>query len=242
MESIELELLIKKVTTQVISDMMLQTVGHATVKDIHVPKSKQMLVLIPDFVVDLHEFIKYLADKYKEYELVVGASGRIDESDLKQIKEIINLNEEASREKLTKMANKFDATYFVLPGIKQIESIVNGDDTGFIEKLIIYLVLHGKNAGIILDYNVRSMPSNSLTEKLGQLLDSIKSMGISIDLLEEQPVEECIVCNENGKRLITEKDIDVMCRNGINTIHIGRECIITPLARDRASELGLKIT
>lgn len=240
--STELELLVKRITAQVVDKLMKsQQDSLSKILDVHMPESKYMLVLIPEFIVDLQAYVDYLDERYPNYERVYGISGSFNIPDLKQASEIINISDESSRQKLLGMMNKFDAAFVLSPGIMQLKAIADGDDTGFIEKIIMYHILHSRHAGVIIDYDVRSMPSNILADKLGKLLGSLKSMGLSVETAGGQPVQDVTKVSKKGRRLIAEKDIDEMHRNGIKTINAGSESIITPLAKDRASELNMLI-
>lgn len=237
----ELELMIKNITSEVVGAVLNQSDGQAPLRDLAAVKNKLLFVLIPELAGDLQKFIECINERYSGYELVFGTRGNIDLQGLKQVKETINIDDEPSRQRLNRMINKFDAACLILPEIMVLKAIAEGDDRDFTEKLIIYLVLHGKDTGIILDYDIESLPSSSLTRRLKELLVSIKSMGIFVSLLCSSHDEENIVTVQKGKRLITEKDVEEMFRNGINTLNIGNECIITPMAKDKANELKMKV-
>lgn len=232
--SSELELLIKKVIKSVINTFMEQLM------DSNGSKNKQILVLVPDFTVNLLEFLKYIIDKHPGYELVIATSGIINELTIPHIAEIINVSEETKINKLLENANDYYKTYFVSPGIKVLEAIVTGDDRGLYEKLMINHVLHEKTCGIILDYNVKKLPCNNLTNKLSGLLNQVESMRISINVLNSKTYEEDFVIKEMDKLLITEKYVKELYSLGIETISNEQECIITPLAKDKMRELGIR--
>ena len=243
--SSEMELLIKKITNEVINTIMMKTELVQYLMDrnakiiFNTSKKKQILVLVPDFIINLLQFLEYIVDKHPGYELVIVTLGEIDDLSLPQIVEILNVKEEAKRKKLLKNIDDYFCTYFILPGIKDIEAIVNGDDGVLFVKLIIYNVLHEKTSGIILDYNVENLPSNNLTNKLSKLLNRIETMKISINLLNDKTFVENFACLEKDKLLITERYVKELYSLDIKTIPDERECIITPLARDKMRELGI---
>jgi hypothetical protein len=241
--SADMALLIKKITKIVINNYITELMDCDINNSYEVPLNKQILVLVPEFVANSHEFLKYLVDKHPGYEiiLIADASVKNTKSELKEIKEILNINEEQSRLRILKNANEFYKTYCVMPGINQLEALVNGDDSNFIVKLMLYLVLHDKAIGIIIDYDIQKLPNSNLIKKLSGILREIKTMKISIEVLCSKSAKEKISCSKTEKILLTEKYINELNASGTKVITNEQEYIITPLARDRMRELGIKI-
>lgn len=237
----ELELMIKNITAEVVGNVLNQQDGQALLKNLPGDKDKLLLVLMPELIGETQKFIAYINERYSGYKLVVGVHGDIDFIDLKRVREKINIDDEASRQKLYSRVDKFDALCLVLPEISVLKAIAEGDDRGIAEKLAIYSLLHGKDTGIILDYDAERLPTSSLSRRMKELLGLIKSMGVSINLLSDIRAEENIAAVQKGKRLITEKDIEEMFRKGVNVLDAGSDCIITPMARDKANELKMKV-
>lgn len=236
----ELDSLIKKVATEVINKIMMQPGHMEKIIDTSKPCEKKMLLLIPAYVMNLHEFIKHAQNRYSEYDLTVGTFSKVEESSLQQVKLVLNLDEEVSIEKLSRVINDFDTVCFLSPGLKQMEAIAEGNDSGFCEGLMIYFLLHKKKTIILVDYDVQHLPSNNFTKKVKSLLVSISDMGICIDILGQEEEKKVEILGKANK-LITEKDVEDICRSGIKEIRCEKGCIITPLAKDRAKEIGINI-
>jgi hypothetical protein len=241
--STDLEQMIKQTVKIVMINYMneLMEMRTNTIGDISLSSNKQLLVLIPEFVVNTQIFLKYLVDKHPGYELVIATLGGSTKYELKEAVEILNINDEKSRDKILTNLSGFYKTYLIMPGTRQLEALVNGDDEAFIEKLMLYLVLQDKAPGIILDYKIKDLPTNILTKKLSGLLKQIEEMKISIDILNNKPLKEHRGNYKPGKILLTENDINELNASGIKTISKEQEYIITPLAKDRMRELGIII-
>lgn len=236
----ELDLLIKKVTTEVINNLMGQRAQTEKNNAVSMKDAKQMLLLVPAIALNLCETIKYAENRYSGYFLTVGTLSMDEEISLQKGNHILNLNEEDSRENLVKTINNFDTICFLSPGLKQMEAIVEGDDSEFCERLMIYFLLHKKKVGIILDYDVQHLPSNNFTKKIKHLIGAISDIGIFVDVLGQEEEKKAEILGKENK-LITEKDVEDISRRGIKEINCEKGCIVTPLAKDRAREIGINI-
>lgn len=237
----KLEMLIKNITSEVVSAVMFKPGGLASVKDFSDADKKLLLILFPELCGNLDEYIISIKSRHPEYELVIGIPGKMDLPGIEYTKEVIDINDVSSRQKLSMMVQRFDAVYLVNPEISQLKAINDGDDKGYTEKLVICRLLHGKDICIILDYDIMCIPQGGLTKKVKELFESLKGMGVSISLLRDCIEKENNKSVSRGKTLITEKDIEDMYSSGIRTVAAGKESIITPLARDKANELKIKI-
>lgn len=71
-----------------------------------------------------------------------------------------------------------------------------------------------------------------------EVITVLMDMKISFDgtsLFEDKKIYKA------GKELITEKGVEELVSSGFREIQYEKGCIITPLARDRAKELGINI-
>lgn len=234
----EIESLIKKITAEVLNNIVLQPEQMAKFHDISELKAKQLLLFISDMTINTCEWTNYIINSYSGYELTIAAFRKIDDIKLSHVKQILNLNEEDARENLTRTINNFDALCFLSPGLKQMQALVVGDDSGYLESLVIYSLLHKKKTVFLLDYKVDNLPSNSFTRKIKGLLGSISEMGIFIDILG-QAVEKETEIPLKHKKLITQKEVEDIYKSGTKEIFCEKGCIITPLAKDRAKEMGV---
>lgn len=245
----ELEALVKKVTGDVLGRIMIQPADETGRVGAGPKPDPRLLVLVPRYIINLQKYLEYLADKHPGNVLVFGCMGRINESvqGMKQVVDIVDISDESSSRGILDGFDSFGAVYCVSPGIKLLDSIAQYNDTGFIENLMIHSVLHQKPAGILTDYDAGNLPGG-ISKKVRDLKAAIIDMGIKIytigsksevSLNQSSPVDSS--SKGKGRELITEKDIDAMYKNGIRQIRIANGCIITPLAKDRAKEVGITI-
>lgn len=236
----ELESLIKRITSEIVSKIMQQPSQIERCIDASDLKAKQLLIIISDTVMNQSELIKHAESRYSGYQLTIAAFKRIDDTSLQHAKGILNLNDELVRKNLANTINNFEELCFLSPGLKQMQALAAGDDSGYFESLVIYSLLHKKKTVFLLDYEVESLPSNSFVKKIKGLFGSISEMGISIDVLRYDNEKKADALTEH-KKLITQKDIEDICKSGAKDIFCEKGCIITPLAKDRAKEMGINI-
>lgn len=239
----ELETLVKKVTCEVLNRIMMQPVNEAGRIGNGFKSGHRLLVLVPRYAINLPEYLEYLSCKHPQSILMLGCMGGVSKSfrEMKQVEKIVDISDEGSLQGILDGFSTFEAVYCISPGIKLLENITQYNDTGFIENILVQSLLCQKPAGILMDYDAQRL-SGGISKKVRELTSAITDMGITVEKVckeengsADQPVKG------KGSELITEKDIDEMSKKGIKEISSSKGCIITPLARDRAKEVGINI-
>lgn len=238
----EIEALVKKATNEVLGKLGYINEQNLTSSSRDKKKDKGVLVIVPQYVVSLDEFLKYISKKYPTYEITLAVHGKIDEQEVKRLckSEIYHIENEDSRLEIQKRFSSFSDILCISPGIKQMETIVQGDERCFITNLFIRGLLSSKRVQVLVEYNVNDMKNNLLTKKIKELLSTIEGLGAAVNTINSRHLEPSLVTTGKTK-LVTQDDIDNMWKNGIKQLEAGKGCIITPLAKDRAREIGLSI-
>ncbi|MFL0248702.1 hypothetical protein [Candidatus Clostridium stratigraminis] len=237
MELIELEELIKKTTAEVVNRALKSQA--VSFKDLSMPKLKQLLLIIPANVINLEESVKQIENKYCDSEFSIASYKKTDAIKFSNAKEIYDLNGESSRDKLANNINKYEEIIVLSPELTQMRALTQGDDSGFIENLLIYSLLHKKKTVFLFDYDMKAVPYNSLGKKIKDLLGSISEMGVLIEDLLQDTEKKSDAVTVSSKQLITEEQVEDFYKNGRREILCEKGCIITPLARDAAREMGV---
>ncbi len=235
----DMEAIIRKATENVLCRLTAQPPHGAKAGDRYVREGK-LLVVIPDVPGDLTGFINYIGKKYDVYELTLCSYKNADGFSAIRSRSVTDLKDAAARQKLALSINNFEKVVLVSPGIKLMKAITEGDDAGYIESLVIYSLIHGKEVDFLIDFCIKDLPANSFFKNLAIMLDSVASMGIQIsEIFGGQDKSEGALLKD--RELITEKRIEELWQSGFKSLRCGRECILTPLAKDRAKELGIEI-
>jgi|GEM_PF-2352023 len=238
LSEIELEALIKKATAEVVNRIMQQS-QTVTFQDISIPKLKQLLLIIPANVINLEEWVKQIELRYCDCKLSIASFKKTDAIKFESVKEIYDLNGELARDNLANNINKYEEILFLSPELKQMRALAYGDDSGFIENLVIYSLLHKKKTVFLFDYEVQALPANSIGKKIKDLLGSISEMGVLIEVILHDKEKKSDAMTISSKQLITQREVEDFYKSGKKEILCEKGCIITPLAKDASREMGV---
>lgn len=238
LSDIELEALIRKTTAEIVNRTMQQS-QTVSFQNVSKPKIKQLLLIVPANVINLNEWVKQIENKYCDCKLCIASFKKTEAIKLKSAKEFYDLNGELARDNLANNINTYDEIVFLSPELKQMQALVEGDDSGFLENLVIYSLLHKKKIVFLFDYEVQALPSNSIGKKVKDLLGSISEMGVLIEVLQHDEKKKSDAVTVRSKQLITERDVEDFYKSGTKEILCEKGCIITPLAKDASREMGI---
>jgi hypothetical protein len=238
LSEIELEALIKKTTAEVVNRTMQQS-QTVSLQDVSMPKIKQLLLIIPVNVMNLDESLKQIENRYCDCQLSIASFKKTDAIKFESAKEIYDLNGELARDNLANNINKYEEIIFLSPELKQMRALVEDDDSGFLENLVIYSLLHKKKTVFLFDYEVQALPANSFGKKIKDLLGSISEIGVLIEVLRHDKEKKSDAVTVHSKQLITQREVEDFYKSGTKEILCEKGCIITPLARDVAREMGV---
>lgn len=228
LKPLELEALIRKITKDALDKVMIKPEEPEAIEEAPVDPGKRLLVLIPGLTSQLQASLKHIERSFPDYRPALEYFEGMDTA------------EDECRRRIIKNIDDFDAVVCISPGIKQMEAIARCDDTGFLERLVLFFILHSKPASLLLDFDVGMIRSNTFSKRLNSLMESIREMGVTVDTCRLNTSG-----TETGasieRELVTEKSVQGLWKSGVREISCGKGCIITPLARDKANELGMNI-
>ncbi len=144
-------------------------------------------------------------------------------------------DKEDERLLLQKAASK-GRIVLVTPKINLLKRIADGDDDGFIEHVMLRSLLWGRKVCILLDFDTPKFKRGTFFEKIGSVIDSLTSMGIQVAQYHCAGEKEVATLT-----LVTENEIEQARRQGKHSVACASGAIITPLARERATELNISI-
>lgn len=124
----------------------------------------------------------------------------------------------------------------VTPKIQMLSKIAEGDDSGFIEHLIMRALLWGRKVTLLLDFTPPRFRRNTFYEKVVTVIETLRDMGITVRSYNVKEEDD-----DKGLSLVTEREIEEAFGNKKTSVKTKAGAIITPLARDKARELDIKI-
>ncbi|HHU63120.1 MAG TPA: hypothetical protein GXZ32_02760 [Clostridiales bacterium] len=237
----DVDLLIDEITKNVVSRLK----DEMCIRAFDESKSEnRILVLLPENVLSIGKFLNYVKGKYEDGELLVA--GNVETLDgvlkpeLSNSITCVNIQDKHIRHKVGSIFDSYKEVCCIAPGIKLLENIAKGDDSQFIEYLLLQGILHKKPTTIYVDYMPNGISSDGLMGKVSTLFREIEASGIKVENIDRQT--DAVISAEKVYQdgLITEQDIDEMWANGVTEVDCSR-CIVTPLAKDRAKELSITL-
>lgn len=129
--------------------------------------------------------------------------------------------------------------------INTLSKVVLGTIDTFVSNVIWSFLYSGKAVLIdfssVNNYMGHECKNAILKDKINEYIEIITGMGVqNVELKDYNKIVHLDSKYTCKKTLITERDLLNMPK-GEKQIDIGRNCIITPLAMDRAREMGIKV-
>jgi hypothetical protein len=196
---------------------------------------KNLLVLVPDFVVQLHSQLDSVVKAHKDYKIFLCSYKPLVPSLENDCVISANIRDDSVREAVIDRLNAFKKICVFNTGIRQLNRIVSGDEDDFASKIILLGLLHDKQILLHFDYNPFASKS-PMAEETVRLIHSAESMKILVSYPGSEKRQ-----GEEQTGLITQKDVDDLWQAGGKEISVSPKCIITPLAKDRIRELKIRI-
>lgn len=143
-------------------------------------------------------------------------------------------DEQILMERLARTAN----VVLVTPGLSLLYRIADGNDCGIAETSVLRPLLWGRRVSILLDFQVPRFKRATFFEKVVDALDVLTNMGV--DILSYDPASEEAE-EEERYSLVTETQVREAADNGTMRVLCTPDAIITPLAKEKAAELGIAL-
>lgn len=123
----------------------------------------------------------------------------------------------------------------VTPKLTLLGRIARGDDAGLVEHVVTRMILWGREVSILLDFEAPRQRRNAFYEKVCEDLCILQEMGVR--MLGYGAGREAA---GTGLSLVTEREVTEAYEAG-REIVCAAHAIITPSARDKARELGVRM-
>jgi hypothetical protein len=219
---------------------------------------KHYLLLWPDLLSDAKAAAEML-EKINEYCTITVAAGSSGHSTVysKYTADLINTESEAGRNKLFDRLNRIDGLICVQPQLHMLKALASFDDSNFESFAVFQALMLGKQVKLAVSPAVRrarymSAAGGPFQAQIAEVFEAVKLLGIDVDFSADNLISgqssddsgEAQKVSDNkrtGKGLVTEKDVIAQFSQGVRKIITDNNTIITPLAKDKARELGVDI-
>lgn len=196
------------------------------------------LIIIPKYVINLEKMITRTINESKGGKFTILATKQILNNTIisNNIKQV-DIDNEEDKLNLLKNFELFNQIICIEPSIDMLRSIVHLTDNHFSTYVVLQSLLYGKKVKIVLNNNILNTPTNPIQQKYNELINEAREKGITIN----DTWTACCSKKVYNKNLISESNIDEIVTTNQKVIHVDHNTIITPLAKDRARELGIII-
>ena len=191
------------------------------------------LVVVPNFIPEsalLGEYLKQNVSCGVTYALLEPSAG------LDLAGEAIDATKREQQQSLLASLKFYDRVVLAMPTLQMLGRIANGEDTGFAEQLILRAILLDKKVTVLLDYVPPKFRRGTFFEGVVGSVTALKDMGVEVVSLTQK-----LKPAETGFALVTEQEVLDAYQFRDRTVKCAKGALITPLARDKANELGVTI-
>lgn len=225
MDEAQIREIVRRVTERVLGQMIAE--------GLFLPNQNGTLVIVPNYIPEPALLNKYIKDRFSSgvtYALFEHSAGLNPEGDT------VSATERDTQQQLLSMLKFYEHVVLAMPSLHLLERIANGEDTGAAEQLVLRSILLNQKVTIILDYTPPKFKRGAFFEKLVNSITALRDMGVEIISLTPK-----LIPADEGLELVTEHEVLEAYQNGYCTVKCAKHALITPLARDKANELGVSI-
>ena len=217
--------IIRRVTERVLERLMAE--------GLFLPEQNGALVLVPNFIPEPALLSKYLKNRFS-----TGVTCAMLEpgSGLDPELHTVFATQRDEQQRILSMLKFYEHVVLTVPSLQLLARIANGEDSGFIEQLILRAILLEKKVTVVLDYHLPKFMRGTFFESVVSSITALKDMGVEIVTLVST-----LRRADTGCELVTEDEIQQAYLYGDRFIRCAKGAIVTPLARDKANELGVTI-
>jgi hypothetical protein len=221
------DLLRKEISDRIVEEVLYR-LKELEPKDV-VPKSAA--VLVTSFIPSFPKADRLIRERFGADVTYIDFCGYDFPDKLEQVVSAGEKGEDA----VLKLVNGSESVVLLAPKLKLIERIAEGDDEDFVSYLTIRSLLWGRRVSAVLDFEPPAFKRNTFFEKVAGTVEVLEGIGIEVTSYD------CSYEEQDARSLITEADVVEEWKKGRSEVLSGAGAIITPSARDKALELGIRI-
>jgi len=193
--------------------------------------SKSCLILVPNIGLGFDEYYKYIINNYPNYDIYLSSSLELlHNSSVSNNNTIKYLNYDIKNSEFIKILEAVNTIFVLGPKISQMKALSLTDDLEDINHIIIESAMVNKSVNLLLNTNAL------IFNKIVKTVKEIRNIGVNVINIQQNTISK-----KNNNELITESYVLNLRENGLKSIILNKKQIITPLAKDKLSELKINI-
>ena len=225
MDEAQIRQIVRSITERVLERLMAE--------GLFLPEQNGALVVIPNFLPEPALFSAYLKNEFPNGVAcaVLEPALALDPSF-----ERIDAHTREAQQHVLSSLKFYERVVLAMPTLQLLGRIANGEDAGFAEQLMLRAILLEKKVSVVLDYTPPKFKRGTFFEGLVGSITALMDMGVEMVSLTPK-----LKPTEVGFELVTEQEVLEAYQYGDRIVRCAKGAVITPLAKDKANELGVTI-
>jgi len=217
--------IVRSITERVLERLMAE--------GLFLPEQNGALVVIPNFLPEPALLSAYLKSAFPN-----GVACAVLEPTLALDPsfERIDAHTREAQQHVLSSLKFYERVVLAMPTLQLLGRIANGEDAGFAEQLLLRAILLEKKVSVVLDYTPPKFKRGTFFEGLVGSITALQDMGVEMVSLTPK-----LKPAEVGFELVTEQEVLEAYQYGDRIVRCAKGAVITPLAKDKANELGVSI-
>lgn len=191
---------------------------------------KSALIIVPNIGLGYNEYIKYILKHYPDYELYLSSNATFVKTYYNKNNLVKHINFDLKDIDFINILDSIQTIFILGLKINQMKAISMTDDLDDINHIIIESAMINKSVNILLNANAL------IFNKILKTVKDIRNIGVNVINIQQNTLSK-----ENIDELITESFVLNLRENGLKTLILNNNQIITPLAKDKLRELKIKV-
>jgi len=218
---------------QIVRNITERVLERLMAEGLFLPEQNGALVVVPNFLPEPALLNAYLKEQFPNSVAcaVLEPSLALDPSF-----ERIDAHTREEQQHVLSSLKFYHRVVLAMPTLQLLGRIANGEDAGFAEQLILRAILLEKKVSVVLDYTPPKFKRGTFFEGLVGSITALQDMGVEMVSLTPK-----LKPAEVGFELVTEQEVLEAYQYGDRIVRCAKGAIVTPLAKDKANELGVSI-
>ncbi len=194
------------------------------------------VVLLPELPMSTAEHLAYVGRRF-EHDFVTWAGYRNSERYYGDIAMHLDYDLVSEKNSLCARASDFRSVTIVSPSVELLRKLAASDESSPEVSLALYALLHKRKVRILTDFDISDIAPGAFAKNISDLYANVVDMGIEIVKIttEEEEAYDAMA------GFINEEMVRQASKQRKREIVVSEKTVVTPLAKDAAEELGVRI-
>lgn len=192
---------------------------------------KSLLVILPSLSFGMKRYFDYIQDIYPGYDLYIASNEKASKiSFVEQNTNIHFIKFDLEDNEFIPILDAVQTIIVLGLKINQMKALTKADDKEDLNHLILGSIMANKPVTILVNTN------ETMFHKISEIVHDVRKLGIEVTNIQEIKTSTL-----HKVDLITESYVMNLKNRGLKILTLNKKQLITPLAKDKLSELKIKI-